>query len=79
MEIIIENVKMDCFLKLYNAFKKQIESYYVYNKTNTVDVFLVDNFLWEIKPFSGKVYITNKESNTTITIAVSDFNRIIIQ
>ena len=70
---------MDCFLKLYNAFKKQIESYYVYNKTNTVDVFLVDNFLWEIKPCSGKVYIANKESNTTITIAESDFNRIIIQ
>lgn len=79
MEIIIENVRMAGFLKLYNAFKKQIECYYVYNKTNTVDVFLGDDFLWEIKPFNGKVCITNKESNTTITIAVSDFNRILIQ
>ena len=79
MEIIIENVSMDGFLKLYNAFKKHIEEYYVYNKTNTVDVFLGDNSIWEIITFNGKVYITNKETYTIVTIAESDFNRIIIQ
>lgn len=79
MEIIIEDIRMTGFLNLYNAFQKHINGYYVYNKTDTTDVFLGDSSLWEIRTFNCEVYITNKENNITVTIAEPDFNKIIIQ
>ena len=79
MEIIIEDISMTGFLKLYNAFQKHINGYYVYNKTDTADIFLGDSSLWEIRTFNCEVYITNKENNITITIAEPDFKKIIIQ
>ena len=79
MEVIIENIIMSGFLKIYKSFKKQITGYYVDNKTDTVNVFLGDSSLWTIGTFSWGVYITSEKNNVTITIAGKEFNKIIIQ
>ena len=79
MEVIIENISMSGFFKIYKAYKKQITGYYVDNKTDTVNVFLGDSSLWTIGTFSWGVYLTNEKNNVTITIASKEFNKIIIQ
>lgn len=79
MEVIIENVSMAGFSKIYDAFQKQITGYYVDNKTDTVNVFLSDSSLWKIVTSSWGVYITTEKNNVTITLTYKEFNKIIIQ
>ena len=79
MEIVIENVSIVGFSKMYNAFQKQIIGYCVDNRNGTVDVFLGDSSFWKIRTFSWGVYLTNEENNTTITLAVEEFNKIVIE
>ena len=67
------------FSKIYNAFRKQINGFYVDNKINTVNIFLGDSSLWKIDTFSWGVHLTNEKSNVSITLAGKEFNKIIIQ
>ena len=79
MEIVIENVSIVGFSKIYNAFHKQISGYCVDNRNGTVNVFLGDSSLWKIRTFSWGVYLTNEKNNATITLAGEEFNKIVIQ
>ena len=79
MEIVIENVSIVGFSKIYNAFQKQISGYCVDNRNGTVNVFLGDSSLWKIRTFSWGVYLTNEVNNATITLAGDEFNKIVIQ
>lgn len=79
MEVVIENVSIVGFSKIYNAFKKQISGYCVDNRNGTVNVFLGDGSFWKIRTFSWGVYFTNEENNVTITLAGEEFNKIVIQ
>lgn len=79
MEVIIENISIVGFSRIYKSFRKYITGFYVDNKTNTVNVFLGDSSLWKINTLNWGVYITNEKNNVTVTIAGKEFNRIIIQ
>ena len=79
MEIVIENVSIVGFSKIYNAFQKQISGYCVDNRSGTVNVFLADSSFWKIRTFSWGIYVTNDENNVTITLEVEEFNKIVIQ
>ena len=79
MEIVIENVSIVGFSKIYNAFQKQMSGYCVDNRSGTVNVFLGDSSFWKIRMFSWGVYLTNEENNATITLASEEFNKIVIQ
>ena len=79
MEIVIENVSIVGFSKIYNSFQKQISGYCVDNRNGTVNVFLGDSSFWKIRTFSWGVYLTNEENNATITLAGEEFNKIVIQ
>ena len=79
MEIVIENVSIVGFSKIYNSFQKQISGYCVDNRNGTVNVFLGDSSLWKIRTFSWGVYLTNEVNNATITLAGEEFNKIVIQ
>ena len=79
MEIVIENVSIVGFSKMYNAFQKRINGYCVDNRDGTVNVFLGDSSFWKIRTFSWGVYLTNEENNVTITLEVEEFNKIVIQ
>ena len=79
MEIVIENMTMIGFSKVYKTFKEQITGYYVDNKTNTVNVFLGSSSQWKICTFNSGVYLTNNKSKITLTIECMDFNQMIIQ
>ena len=79
MEIVIENVSIVGFSKIYNAFQKQISGYCVDNRSGTVNVFLGDSSFWKIRTFSWGAYLTNDENNVTITLEVEEFNKIVIQ
>ena len=79
MEIVIENVSIVGFSKIYNAFQKQISGYCVDNRSGTVNVFLGDSSFWKIRTFSWGIYLTNEENNVTITLEVEEFNKIVIQ
>ena len=79
MEIVIENVSIVGFSKIYNAFQKQIGGYCVDNRNGTVDVFLGDSSFWKIRTFSWGVYLTNEENNATITLEGEEFNKIVIE
>ena len=79
MEIVIENVSIVGFSKIYNAFKKQISGYCADNRNGTVNVFLGDSSFWKIRTFSWGVYLTNEENNVTITLAGEEFNKIVIE
>ena len=79
MEVVIENISMAGFSKIYSAFQKQITGYYVDNKTDTVTVFLGDSSLWKIKTYGWGVYLTNEKKNVTVTLAGREFKKIRIQ
>ena len=79
MEIVIKNVSIVGFSKIYNAFQKQISGYCVDNRNGTVNVFLGDSSFWKIRTFSWGVYLTNEVNNATITLAGEEFNKIVIQ
>lgn len=79
MEVIIENISMSGFSKVYDAFQKQITGYYVDKKIDTVNAFLGDSSLWKICTFSWGVSITNEKNNATVTLAGVEFEKIVIQ
>ena len=79
MEIVIENVSIVGFSRIYNVFQKQIGGYCVDNRNGTVNVFLGDSSFWKIRTFSWGVYLTNEENNITITLEGEEFNKIVIQ
>ena len=79
MEIVIENVSIVGFAKMYNAFQKQISVYCVDKGNCTVNVCLGDSSFWKIRTFSWGVYLTNEENNATITLAGEEFNKLVIQ
>lgn len=79
MELIINNISMVGFSKIYNSFDKQISGYYVNNKNDTVDVSLGDSSLWHIDTFSWGVCISNAKSKVNVTLVGTEFEKIVIQ